>query len=161
MIIASCGGTGFSIASAARKEESQLQQLICAIQYMRSELQFRLTPLPQLCRQTGKQCRGTIGRLFDALAEELENQLLPEASDCMRAALNTVDDLPRRIRSICLQLGASLGQLDLNGQLLGLDQAFHSCQKIQKQMESNKEQRLRSYQTLGLCTGAALVILLM
>ena len=161
LIIASCGGTGFSIAAASKKEEFQLHQMICAMQYMKSELRFRLTPLPQLCRQTGKQCAGTVRRLFEALAGELENQLLPEASDCMRAALNSIPDFPGSLRSVCLRLGASLGQLDLDGQLQGLDQAFLTCRHIQKQLESNKEQRLRSYQTLGLCAGAALAILLM
>lgn len=160
LIIVGSAGAGFSMAANDRKEESLLRQMLCAIGYMKSELQYRLTPLPQLCRLTAKQTSGTLRRLFENLALELEQQIMPEASDCMRAAIALVPDLPGSLRSICRELGASLGQLDLNGQLQGLDNARELCLRKGKHMEHNREQRLRSYQTLGICAGAALAILL-
>jgi len=160
LIIAGCAGTGFSMAANDRKEEAMLHQMLSAIGYMKSELQYRLTPLPLLCRMTAKQASGPVRKLFDSLASELEQQILPEAPDCMRAALALVPDLPGSLRSVCRELGTSLGQLDLNGQLQGLDNARELCLRKRKHMEHNREQRLRSYQTLGLCAGAALAILL-
>ena len=160
LILSCCGSVGFSIAAAFRKEENMLQQLISAVTYMESELQYRLTPLPQLCRQTAKYSGGEIRRLFQALAEELEQQILPEASDCMLAALATVPGLPVNLRSLLKELGKSLGQLDLIGQAAGLNHIRDTCKRRLSQLEANRDQRLRSYQTLGLCAGAALAILL-
>ena len=50
LIIAGCDGVGFSMAAAHRREESALRQLIGALDYMGCELQYHLTPLPELCR---------------------------------------------------------------------------------------------------------------
>lgn len=160
LILTACGGTGFTISANARKEEALLQQLVFSMEYMKSQLQYHLTPLPQLCRQTAKHACGSLRGLFRLLSVTLEQQVYPEASDCMRIALGSHPELPRSVRSVCLELGKSLGELDLQGQLQGLEYACKICQRKQAQLEKGREQRLRSYQTLGLCAGAALAILL-
>ena len=161
MIIAACGGTGLSMAMADKREEQLLHQLSAALAYMASELEFRVTPLPQLCRQTGSCSFGAIQKLFYVLATELEGQTFPLASDCMRTALNQMKDLPASVRSVCRELGNTLGQLDLTGQLQGLSRVEDLCNHRCKRMEHNREQRLRSYRTLSLCAGTALAILLL
>lgn len=160
LILAACGGTGFTISANTRKEEAVLQQLCFSMEYMKSELQYHLTPLPQLCRQTAKHSGGILRKLYQTLAVTLEQQKYPEASDCMRITLGALPEFPHSARTVCQELGRSLGELDLHGQLRGLDHACKICQRKQAQLEKGREQRLRSYQTLGLCTGAALAILL-
>lgn len=64
LVIAGCGGFGFSIASGYKREEGILRQLLRALNYMEWELQYRLTPLPELCRQAGKETRGTLREVF-------------------------------------------------------------------------------------------------
>ena len=46
LVIAGCGGFGFSIAAGYKREESTLRQLIQALNTMEWELSYRLTPLP-------------------------------------------------------------------------------------------------------------------
>ena len=87
LVIAGCGGFGFSIASGYKREEGILRQLLRALNYMEWELQYRLTPLPELCRQAGKETRGTLREVFFNLARELEWQTSPDAASCMTAAL--------------------------------------------------------------------------
>ena len=58
LVIAGCGGFGFSIASGYKREEGILRQLLRVLNYMEWELQYRLTPLPELCRQAGKESFG-------------------------------------------------------------------------------------------------------
>lgn len=160
LIIGACGGTGYSIGAAYRKEEQLLRNTLSAMKFMESELQYRLTPLPQLCRRTARMVKGTVGSLLEELALQLEKQLFPEASDCMLSAINAHPDLPKSLRQICRELGRSLGQLDLEGQLAGLESACDLCRRKIAKLEHNRDQRLRSYQTLGICAGVALAILL-
>jgi hypothetical protein len=47
----------------------------------------------------------------------------------------------------------------LEGQLQGIASVHSACERTLEQLSNNREMRLRSYQTLGLCVGAALVIL--
>ena len=159
LVIAGCGGFGFSIASGYKREEGILRQLLRALNYMEWELQYRLTPLPELCRQAGKETRGTLREVFFNLARELEWQTSPDAASCMTAALKRSHELPRRVRGIMKQLGHTLGRFDLPGQKHGLEEVKEACRMELEALGKNRETRLRSYGTLGLCAGAALAIL--
>ena len=86
-ILISCGGLGFSIAYNYRQRERLLQQLLNALEMMSSELEYRLTPLPELSRKAAKVCGGVLRDVFLNLARELEWQSEPDAGGCMRAAM--------------------------------------------------------------------------
>lgn len=159
LVLVSCGGFGFAIASGYRQEEQRLRQLLRALQYMECELQYHLTPLPDLCRQAGMETSGSVREVLNKLAGELENQVAPDVSSCMRAAIEDYQDFSRRFRRLMLQLGRTLGRFDLAGQIQGLQAVQASCIQEQKALEQNRDMRLRSYRTLGLCAGAALAIL--
>lgn len=159
LIIMSCGGLGISLASAHRREERAMRQLIGALDYMECELQYRLTPLPDLCRQAGSENKGIVSEVLINLACELEAQVAPDVSSCMNAALTLTGEIPKRIKNAFDILGQSLGRFDLPGQLKGLETVRGACRRELEELTANKDVRLRGYQTLGFCAGAALAIL--
>lgn len=159
LVIAGCGGVGFSIAARHRQTEKQIRQLMAALQYMESDLQYRLTPLPELCRNAGRECSGILREVFCNLARELNWQMAPDACSCMNAALKRSRDLSPGLRRLLLRLGHTLGRFDLQGQLRGLQSVQAACEEELKKLCKNQDIRLRSYQTLGLCVGTALAIL--
>ncbi len=159
LVVGGCGGIGFLMALYDRKEFAALEQLARSIAYMQSELSCHLTPLPELCRMTGRQCKGSISALFTTLAGELESQISPDVACCMAASVRKLPELPKKAHEVLTQLGAGLGRFDLEGQLRELDGCLQHCNRLQEAMAVNRTQRLRSYQTLGLCAGAALAIL--
>ena len=143
------------------KEERTLRQILSAIHYIECELQFRLTPLPQLLRQASAQSSGTTSAVLGGLANELENQICPDVSCCMDAVLSRQKNVPRWAGEAFLLLGRGLGRFELQGQLKELECVRSECERYLGELESNRDVRLRSYQTLGLCAGAALAILLL
>ncbi len=159
-IIVSCGGFGFRIAAGCARQQRLLRQLLQALQGMEAELQYRLTPLPELCRQTGKETGGPLGRVFGELAGELDRQCAPDAASCMVFALSRAGDLPEALRRLLLRLGQILGRFDLPGQIQGLQAVQADCRQCLASLDRDREERMRSYRTLGLCAGTALVVLL-
>ena len=159
LVIAGCSGVGFTMAAAYKREEWALRRLIGALDYMACELQYRLTPLPQLCRQAGAECPGSVGQVLRDLASELENQVAPDAGSCMYAAISHVPSLPKETEKALGLLGRGLGRFDLEGQLQGLEQVRSHCRRELEKMSTDRDQRIRGYQTLGVCAGAALAIL--
>lgn len=159
LVVAGCGMAGFSMAAAHQKEEKALRQLLSALDYMECELQYRLTPLPELCRQAGTENRGCIGHALLNLARELECQISPDVESCMNAALASCGELPKRAGKAFRILGTSLGRFDLEGQIKGMEAVRGYCREELEKLGAHREERLRSYQTLGLCAGAALAIL--
>lgn len=160
LIVASCTACGFKIAAGKRKEENLLLQLLRLLEFMESELQYRLTPLPELCRMAIGQSKGALRTVFLNLYQEFCQQQLPDAGSCMAAAIGKSVELPNRIRSILSQLGYSLGRYDLEGQLQGIRSVRRRSEESLESIRKNREERLRSYQTLGICAGAALAIIL-
>ena len=160
LVVLSCGSFGMAAARVHRREEDTLRQLIGVLDYMECELQYRLTPLPDLCIQAAGQCTLPLSRVFALLGRELEQQLEPDVSGCMATALGAAGMIPERTRKCLLQLGRNLGRFDLDGQIRGLDGVRVESRRILAALTENREVRLRSYQTLGLCGGAALAILL-
>lgn len=159
LIVFGCSGVGMSMAWSLRRKGTELRQLLSALDYMQCELQYRLSPLPDLCRQTAAHTSGSIKLLFAALAEELEDQISPDVQLCMNAAVRKAKNLSDEAATVAVNLGKTLGRFDLDGQILGLEGARQSCRQALAKLESNKDTRIQSYQTLGLCAGAALAIL--
>ena len=160
LIVAACGGFGFLVAAHQIKEEKSLRQLVMLLDYMECELQYRMTPLPVLCRQAAAEGNSQVHKSFSYLAQELENQVSPDVCRCMSAALNKSKELPRYTHKAMLMLGHSFGRFDLEGQLKGLNYVKEQCGIDLDKLCRNKDARLRSYQTLSLCAGAAMAILL-
>ena len=159
LVLCGCAFAGFSMCACYRRDESQLRQLLGAMDYMVCELQYRVTPLPELCRQAGAQHDGFVGQLFSNLAAELDAQVSPDVQSCLAAAAARSGPLSGRLEEAVCILGSSLGRFDLQGQLQGLDAVRNYCRTELEQMSDGRDTRLRSYQTLGLCAGAALAIL--
>ena len=160
LIIFGCGLAGFSVSGAYRREEKELRQLAASVEFMACELQYRRTPLPELCYLAGTERSGCVGRLLTNLGRELESKCAPDVQSCLAAAAATAGQLPRRIREAVCILGSTLGNFDLEGQLAGLEAVRSYCRSQLDEMSQGRDARLRSYETLGLCAGAALAILL-
>lgn len=161
LIIAGCGGIGFMMAMYDRRELSDLEQLSCALEFMICELNYRVVPLPELCRSASSRCKGSIHDLFLLLSRELDSQIAPDAGCCMRHAMGSLPELRGDAVDRLHDLGNTLGLFDLPGQLRSMEAILEQCRSRSADMRKNRTQRLRGYQTLGLCAGAALAILLL
>lgn len=159
MIIIGCGGFGFRIAAIQKRDEYLLVQMINVLDFLCCELQCRMTPLPQLCKLASQECKGMLSRIFLGFSKQLEMQLCPDAQTCMQAVISQFPDIPE-VTSIALnRLAHSFGRFDIEGQLEGIENIRQECKRSLATMLDNRDARLRTYQTLGLCTGAALVII--
>lgn len=159
-VVAGCGGFGCMMAWNVKRETRMLRQLLCALDFLSCELSFRMTPLPEALRKTAALYTGSIQAVFLRLAEELEQQIAPDVASCMEAVIAKTPELSKKASVYFRDLGRLLGNFDLSGQEKGLESIRKQCNAELRQLEDGQSQRVRSYQTLGLCAGAALAILL-
>ena len=158
-VILGCGGCGLMMASHYLGNIRLLRNFITVLDYMRCELQYRATPLPQLCRTAGEQGSGKVQRAFLMLADELDSQISPDVYCCMSGVISRLGIDYEPMNRLFLELGSSLGKFDITGQIKALENAREQARELHTQLQNGKENRLRSYQTLGLCAGAAIAIL--
>lgn len=160
LVVGGCGGLGFKLAANHMREEKMLRNLLSILGYIECELEYRLTPLPILCRQCEERGISGISQVFHSLATELEAQLSPDVEHCMESVLLKHRDLPKLTRESFVLLGRSLGKFDIEGQLKELEAVQQECRRNIEALSQNRDERLRTYRTLGLCVGAAIAILL-
>jgi stage III sporulation protein AB len=160
MVSLSSAFVGFILASNIKKEILYLQDFIDVLDCMECELNFRLSPLPHLCDYAAQK-GNRLNSLFSTLACELNDQVLPDVVRCMKAAINKHQELPRIIQELLLDFGYSLGKFDLKGQLISFNAMRQKCASLLAEREENKHNRIRCYQTLGLCAGVIITILLL
>ena len=158
LVFGGCGGFGFLMARSCRREERQLREYIRAMEYMLCELEYRATPLPQLCRKTAAVTEGELEQILSETARRLELGLDPEPSESVAAALDRRRD-PGPLDMLLRQWGSSLGCFDLEGQRRSLEGCLKEAETVLRRQRQGLPSRVRSYQTLGLCAGAALTIL--
>ena len=160
LILVGCGGYGVMLAVNHRREVASLRQLAVVVDKMICELEYRLTPLPELCLLASGQTKGALSSYFAELAKVMDEQVSPNIGACTTAALGRISGLPSCTAVQLQALGQTLGRFDLSGQINALQQCAQSCLSELEVLEYQQPQRLRSYQTLGFCAGAALAILL-
>ena len=160
LIMAGCGGFGFSLCADHRHQETSLRKLIAVLDFMACELQYRMTPLPDLCILAAKEAGSDLGQIFTWLGQALEDAAVTDVSGAMDDALRSAPELPEKTRDNLLMLGRNMGRFDLTGQLTALEAVRAGCRRDLEGFSANRDVRLRNYQTLGLCAGAALAIIL-
>ena len=159
LLVAGCGGFGFSLAAGRKKEAAMLRRLIGARREKEWELKYRMTEIPELCTLAGTAAGGVVKQCFLTLADRLEKKEVTCISGTMNAILNGCT-MPRSVRRNMKLLGETLGRYDLEGQIQGLETVRRQCRKDLKDLEEHSVRNLRDYQTLAVCAGAALAILL-
>ena len=124
------------------------------------ELQTNLAPLSICCAAASCCGRGEMGRLFENLAQHLERGIERNPGECMALAM-VQHDIPQQIQFRLSQLGDTLGRYDLSGQIGGIEAIRELCKRDLQALVSERSKTVKSCQALGLCTGAAVAILLL
>lgn len=160
LIIAGCGSFGFILVAAHRTEVKTLTLLISILEYMECSLQQHMLPLAEICREIDRKFSGKIRRIFASLADELDSQIAPNVQTCMDVVLFKSRDIPKLTYDALVSLGKNLGEFGLDGQLRGLAAVRAECNEKLKGYTKNQDSRLRTYQTLAICAGVAVAILI-
>lgn len=159
LLMAGCGGFAVALAAHNARQKQLLRQLMRIVNEMEWELKFRLTPLPELCIHSAETVHGELKKVFVEFGNRLNRGWEGDVSGCMNA-LAANPEIPVRVRNCLRELGGCLGRFDLETQLEGLKTVKEKIRHELEALNENGKERIRSYQTLALCAGAALAILL-
>ena len=160
LLVTGCGGVGATMANAYRREVRMMQQLLLFLERISCDLQYRLTPLPQLLRSQAEMLTGDMQLIIQDFVVQLESQVTPDVSSCLHASIEMHANIPLRLQRLLLELGSTLGRFDLNGQLQCLDALQGAVKKDLTHLEDRLPGYTRCCHTYALGVGAILALIL-
>lgn len=163
LLMAGAAGLGLGAAAQLRTRVASLRSLVGALGQLERELTFRLTPMPELMERLARQSQGPAAYLFAHCRDHLWELGEKSFGQLWREALDGEPDLllDERESQILLELGEVLGRYDVEGQSGALRNSVLELGRCLAGAEEEQRRLGRVYTTLGLGSGAMLVILLL
>ena len=159
-IVIGCASFGFYSVYKERKEITQLRALLRLLDAFKMELMHSSSPIAKILRIVANDPDNQIHNLFRQLADVLDQHVSPNVSHCMDMIITQHYDLTDTVRSALNMVGDSLGSYGLELQLAGLASVRASVSQTIKSLRDGQQERHRCMQTLWLCAGAGIAILL-
>ncbi|MBO5867675.1 MAG: stage III sporulation protein AB [Oscillospiraceae bacterium] len=159
-IVIGSGFIGLAHTYHHKKTVNLLKQVISAVDYMERELKYRHPPVPELFSSAAEHISGTIGELLKHVAIETELRFHQDVRTCFDIVMEKSFHLPDIIVCACQLIGSAIGEFDISGQIENLNNVHSECLTMQDKLTEEQDIRMRSFQTLALCCGAAVAILL-
>ena len=152
---------GFGAVRHLEQRVQDLDQLYVGLAVIKRELNWRMTPMPELLARAAKETKDRVSdfyRLCSVGAGHLNGR--PFYRIWQQGLTSVQLRIEPEDRAVVEQLGGVLGRYDGENQRTALDEALT---RLEEQRKCAVEQRSRLgkvYGTLGLTAGAFLVILL-
>jgi stage III sporulation protein AB len=154
---------GFQLAKLIADRPKQIRQLCAALSMLETEIGYGTRPLLQACAQIGERDLGVISRLFQACRDHLAQMDGASTYECFRQAIVSEwksTAMKRAEQSILLNLCQTLGMSDREDQLHHLALAFTHLEVEERKALEEQKQYEKMYKTVGVLTGALIVLLM-
>ena len=157
------GTVGFGFARAVTLQCAQLEGLLWALDTMQSEMSARLTPLAQLFSGLSACRQKDVAAFFAEAGRALSAQPYCTVPVCFKRGFQQAKGFRPGDESVQALYGLSLnlGRFDLESQLAAIERTKESVTAALLALQGQKRARCRSYETIGICAGLALAVMLL
>lgn len=157
-ILLSAFSVGSRISVGLKQQCRYLQCVIDALQIFENEIAVRCTPLPEAFSVMATAAQGSAQTIFLHVSDQMQQQRWTSPRSAMENALKSISE--NLIGDILLDLSDKLGKYDIDTQLAEIAYAKERVKRRLYDLESERKMKSKTYKTLSLCTGLAVVILL-
>ena len=159
LILGSGVYAGLRAAAELRAALRQLHSLSAALTVLRAELRYAHTGFSGLCSGLAERFAGKTGAFFLALGKGAEADGCPGPGSTASALQQAELRLPRQAEQALAELFDGFGLCDAEGQLAQLEAASARLEQAEEGLRSGLSARCRLRAVLGVCGGAAAVLL--
>ncbi len=164
VLIFSCVGAGLWFERRERQRIRQLTELLRSMEYLKGEINFARTTLPEAMEAMGKRMQAPFQELFCRMAGEMRQRPGTGFGEIWRAVLDEEsakwDLLPEDVENL-YQACCNLGYLDKEMQVHILDRYKKELEKTLEGLSGELPQKTKLYRSLGILSGVFLAILLL
>ena len=163
LIILATSRVGFDSARQLRKRPQQIQELRSGLALLKTEINYGTRPLAEACARIAEATSSDLNPIFLEASENLKSLDGKSTYECLRLAIDSKwqktvmgEEEKRIILKLCQVLGGS----NRHDQLHHLDMAQENLQTEENKAREEQKTYEKMYKTLGVLSGALLVILM-
>ena len=161
LVLCAAGGFGISKALGFFSQLKTLREFSAALEILKCEMNYTLSPLTKLCKTVSTRTKGVCAHFFADYATLLDEGLPRSLVARRLLGENPSLHLPNEAQMALLELFETIGSYELEGENRLLQLTAHRLNASAERLEREKKPLAKSYAALGLCTGLALVILIL
>lgn len=163
LILFSTSGIGFLYAGELVRRQEDLCALKTMAIHLRGEIRYAMTALPEAVEHVAKRHDGRLKPFLTEISKRLSERngesMVQIWTDCEEKL--KVTSLTKKDKLSLHQLGESLGYLDKEMQLATIDLFLSQTEEAIIELAKVAKERKRLYQSLGILSGAFLIILIL
>ena len=163
VLLFSCIGAGMWLGRKEQLRMQQLGELIRSMEFLKGEISFARTTLPEAMAQLSKHVKPPFQALYSKLALELKQHPGTGFGEILYAMLEVEKknwDLLSEDVEHFYQACCNLGYLDKEMQIHILERYIKEQEKNVEQLAKEVPQKMKLYRSLGVLGGVFLVIVL-
>ena len=149
---------GFQMAAMLRKRCALMRELDDLLQLLEQEIGTCGTLLPHAFALLSAATDGIWETVFSGIAKEMDKNRWATPHEAAQIVLNQVHD--RDISEIMLPMMKKMGKYNIEAQTQGIESARLQLRMLLQELEQEQKMKSKTFQTLGICTGLAVAILL-
>lgn len=159
LVVCASAWVGFGAAKTIRSLENNLHEMRSALEYMKCELLYTTDRYSDLCRKLAHNSTGKVSAFFHALETMSSLDGYEPIGSTSKAMKSSGLRIPPAAEYAVEQLFDGFGRCDMNGQLQKISLCSAAIEQQSEQISKSAETRCKTYETVGICAGVALMIL--
>ena len=158
LIVASAGWVGIGMSVSLKKRMELYQTAMQALQLLKNEIAFCGTALPQAFGLLAASCEGMLALVFSSAGRRMDRCPWISPAEAMRQAVSCLED--HQLKNIFLRLGQGLGNYGLDAQIQAIHAARDQIARLLETLDATRKEKSKVYETMGICVGLSVAILL-
>ena len=144
LILISSGYWGIRKTAELRRRPRLLKAAADSLKLIRSDIAFRLLPLPDTLRHAAQAAPAPLRHVYAALSEQMCTETQP-FSEQWRAAFDALPDFSPEDQAALCTLGEQLGKYDADAQVDAIDYCVAYLQSAETQAREDTARRGKLY----------------
>lgn len=158
LIFISCTYLGILISKKYTNRVKELKEFKNALNIIETKIKFTYEPLGEIFKEISSSFSTNISNIFINTCDNMKNYNVSKAWELAIENGNTY--MIKEDKEVLKSLGKLLGKTDVDGQISQIEQTSEFLNNQIEKAEAERVKNEKLYKTLGIVSGAGLVILL-
>ena len=155
---------GYALANRYSSRVSELRDLLLALEIFETKIKYTYDSLTTSFMYIADNLKTKVYRIFFITAQEVNENKNDSAGECFKTVIDNEKiflNLNKEDIEILKELGISLGQTDIEGQLKNIRLVSSSLKNQLENAKEEKEKNFKMYRNMGVLSGLIIIIILL